>query len=114
MLSAASQIGKPSSYTPSKNSQMDVSFRPLTQPSGVVQYVALIESEETLRESEYTSECDCNGKCDGTCKSEKALATTPKKPDIFSLGKDPIKTFYIGSVTVLGLFILYRILNKTK
>ena len=34
--------------------------------------------------------------------------------DIFSLGKDPVNVFYIGSITVLGLYIFYRILSKTK
>jgi hypothetical protein len=32
--------------------------------------------------------------------------------DMFSLGGDSIKTFYIGSITVVGLFILYRMLTK--
>ena len=32
--------------------------------------------------------------------------------DIFSLGKDPVKTFYIGSITVIGLFVLFRLIQK--
>jgi hypothetical protein len=31
----------------------------------------------------------------------------------FSIGEDMIKTFYVGSVTVVGLFILYRLLQKS-
>jgi len=100
MFATASQIGKP--YKSTNIPQMDVSFRPLTQPSGKIQYVALIESEETLREMDNHEE------------NAAVSETIPPKPDIFSLGKDPIKTFYIGSVTVIGLFILYRILNKNK
>lgn len=32
----------------------------------------------------------------------------------FDLGKDGMATFYIGSVTVIGLYILFRLLHKTK
>jgi hypothetical protein len=31
----------------------------------------------------------------------------------FSIGEDMIKTFYVGSVTIVGLFILYRLLQKS-
>lgn len=36
-----------------------------------------------------------------------------RRPDIYSIGDDMIKTFYVGSVTIVGLFILYRILQKS-
>ena len=31
----------------------------------------------------------------------------------YSIGNDMIKTFYVGSVTIVGLFILYRLLQKS-
>jgi hypothetical protein len=39
---------------------------------------------------------------------------TSNETPIFSIGKNPVNGFFIGSVTVLGLFILYRLLQKTK
>jgi hypothetical protein len=36
------------------------------------------------------------------------------KKDEFSLDNDYIKTFYIGSITVVGLYILFRILDKSR
>ena len=33
---------------------------------------------------------------------------------VFSVGKDPIKRFYIGSLTVVGLFILYRLIKLNQ
>jgi hypothetical protein len=42
------------------------------------------------------------------------LAPTTSPSNIFSIGNDPIKTFYIGSITVVGLYLVYRILDRTK
>lgn len=36
------------------------------------------------------------------------------KPDRFAMGSHPINHFFIGSVTVIGLLVLYRFLNKNK
>jgi hypothetical protein len=49
---------------------------------------------------------------EGNIYSEGPLVTSEPKENPFSLGKDPINTFYIGSVTVVGLLILYKILTK--
>jgi hypothetical protein len=37
-----------------------------------------------------------------------------KEVNIYSFGKDPVNQFFIGSVTVVGLFLLYRFLQKSK
>jgi hypothetical protein len=38
-----------------------------------------------------------------------------KKPvSLFDIGANPIAEFYIGSVTVVGLYILFRLLHKGK
>jgi hypothetical protein len=45
-----------------------------------------------------------------------AFATPPPDDDKlnrFNIGDDMIKTFYVGSVTIVGLFILYRLLQKS-
>lgn len=108
----ASALGNPTKmpFEPMNTPKMDVSFRPLTQPDGYKQYVALIETEEELviKDDESVG-----------CEEEEYKAdtiysptTTPKDP--LSLGGDPIKTFYIGSITVLGLYLLYRLLNRNR
>ena len=116
MFSAANQIGKPTPYQPSVIPKTDVVFRPIKQPSGNVQYVALIDSkEEIIEEEETKEECDENTEFKQLYNSGNIYATTQPsvdKKDPFSFGDDPIKTFYIGSITAVGLFILYRILTK--
>lgn len=37
-----------------------------------------------------------------------------KKYDMFNIGENSINQFFIGSITVIGLFMLYRILQKNK
>lgn len=114
MFSAASQIGKPTPYQPSNVPKTDVVFRPIKQPSGNVQYVALIDSKEEIIEEEE-EETGENTEFKQLYKSGNIYATTQPgvdKKDPFSFGDDPIKTFYIGSITAVGLFILYRILTK--
>ena len=37
-----------------------------------------------------------------------------KEKDIFVFIKDPINSLFIGSITVVGLFVLFRLLNKNK
>ena len=34
--------------------------------------------------------------------------------DRFQFTKDPINSFFIGSITIVGLFVLYRLLQKNK
>ena len=36
------------------------------------------------------------------------------KNGTFNFVNDPINTFFIGSITVVGLFVLFRLLQKTK
>lgn len=111
----ASALGNPKQtpFQPTNFPKMDVSFRPLTQPDGKKQYVAIIDTEEELVIKDDKSV---------SCQEEEykagaiyAPTTTPaESKDPFSLGGDPIKTFYAGSITVLGLYLLYRLLNRTK
>jgi len=90
--------------------KMDVLFRPLTQSNGYKQYVAFIDTEEEL----VIKDDDSVGCPEEDYKTDEIYTptTTPSK-DSLSLGGDPIKTFYVGSVTVLGLYLLYKILNRT-
>ena len=115
MFSAINQIPtstssiKPSTYVPTIIPKTDVVFQAVKPTNGPVNYVALVETGEEDEEEPPFKQLYNSG----NIYSVGPLAT-PASPDPFSLGKDPIKTFYIGSVTVVGLFILYKILTKTK
>jgi len=75
---------------------------PSTNPSKLSDFsnstVSLIQ-DESDSESESGSESSENNK---------------KEKPIYSIGKNPINNIFIGSVTVLGLFLLYRLLQKGK
>jgi len=116
MFSAINQIPtstssiKPSIYVPTIIPKTDVVFQAVKPTNGLVNYVALVETGEEEDDEEPPFKQLYHS---GNIYSAGPLATAAS-PDPFSLGKDPIKTFYIGSVTVVGLFILYKILTKTK
>jgi hypothetical protein len=99
--------GKP--YIPSNNSSMDVSFHPIKNTTGTFNYVALIENEN--EKSKIVIPKELKAEDEDCTYSDNAIMNTN---DIFNLDNDYIKTFYIGSITVVGLYILYRILDKTK
>ena len=98
-------------YTPSNSGIMDVSFLPIKNTSGNVNYVALIENENEKAKIVIPKEMEViDDESEDTCSDNSNTKTT----DIFDLENDYVKTFYIGSITVVGLYILYRILDKSK
>ena len=113
-------------YTPSNTGIMDVSFHPIKNTTGTINYVALIENEnekakivipKEMKVDDEDHDDDDDGdddeyKKDNSCNDD--TNTSKKTNDIFDLENDYVKTFYIGSITVVGLYILYRILDKTK
>jgi len=113
MFSAALGIPKQTPFRPTTPPKMEVLFRPLTQPDGYKQYVALIETEEELVIKDDSISCP-EDEYRANPIYAPAMATTPPAvpKDPLSLGGDPINTFYIGSITVLGLYLLYRILDR--
>jgi hypothetical protein len=46
--------------------------------------------------------------------SESETGSETKEKPFYSVGNNPINNIFIGSVTVLGLFLLYRLLQKGK
>jgi hypothetical protein len=92
------------SYTPfvSKNKKTtDVEFRS-DLSKGYLSAVALSPKQSTNSDSDSESDYrDISG------------SNMEEKP-IYSIGTSPVNHFFIGSVTVLGLFLLYRLLHKTK
>jgi len=105
-----SSCGKSSSYTPSNSGTMDVSFHPIKNTSGTVNYVALIENENEKAKIIIPKEMAIEDEKDDSCSDDANTKTI----DIFDLENDYVKTFYIGSITVVGLYIIYRILDKSK
>jgi hypothetical protein len=99
--------------------KQDVVFQPIKTLDGPsVNYIAIMESKEVIHSNSDSDNEDeppfTKMYNERNIYSNPSLAQTqpPPTPDPFSLGKDPIKTFYIGSITVVGLYILYKILNK--
>jgi len=109
MLTSNSNLGKPcinsKVYYPSSINKMDVSFRPIKK-DGSINYIPIIENEYEVVIPQYME-------VDKEQEQEKEIPVV-KKSDIFDLKHDYINTFYIGSITIVGLFILYRILDRTK
>jgi hypothetical protein len=88
---------------------MDVSFHPIKNTTGTVNYVALVENENDKLKIMIPKDLQVEEEtCSGSSNSDT------KMTDIFDLENDYVKTFYIGSITVVGLYILYRILDKRK
>lgn len=113
MFSAALGNPKQTPFHPTHFPKMDVSFRPLTQPDGYKQYVALIETEEKLvMKDDESVGCPEEEYKTNTIYAPTTSPAAPKDP--LSLGGDPINTFYIGSITILGLYLLYKILDRSK
>lgn len=106
-------------YKPTTVNKMEVSFKPIQQPGGNNTYIALVDDSDDIG---LPIDTDCTIEDTEFSKLYKKgkIYTTPTPSDNdddndrFSLGNDPIKVFYIGSITVVGLYILFRILSKTK
>ena len=121
----SSVLGKPNCanskpYSPSIMSNMEVSFRPVKNESGNVNFIALIEKDG--EETKIPKEMDIGeyyDKSDNKCANKYLTYSSlyndnTNNYDVLDLNNNYIKTFYIGSITVVGLYILYRILDKTK
>ena len=101
-------------YTPSNSSNMNVSFHPIKNTTGTVNYVALVENENEKAKIVIPKDMSIEGEDDDTCSGSSNSNSDTNTTDIFYLENDYVKTFYIGSITVVGLYILYRILDKRK
>jgi hypothetical protein len=97
---------------------MDVSIIPVKGTEGNANYITVLDHNEDIVIPQYMhidEEPDILSQLD--LQSQNADDLTEEKKNqksIFSIGDDYINNFYIGSVTVVGLFILFRILQKTK
>jgi len=99
---------KSNPYYPSTTNAMDVSFHPIKNESGTQHYIALIENDNE------NVKIPSNMKINESSDSLDSLDSSDYKKDEFNLDNEYIKTFYIGSITVVGLYILFRILDKSR
>lgn len=90
-----------STYKPTSVPTMNITLKPVKQPMGNMHYVAIKDADTS------TYDMDNYENIEDDKKKEDRI-------NLLSLGDDNIKVFYIGSVTVVGLFILFRFLTKTK
>lgn len=108
---------KGNSYKSSDSNSMNVSLVPIKNISGNMNFVPLIENKnETLKitiPSDIYNENNIDSDSDSNSDSDKD-STNINAIGIFNLDNDYIKTFYIGSITVVGLYVLFRILDKRK
>ena len=103
---------KGNSYYPSNVNAMDVSFRPIKNDSGTEHYIALIEND--YENVKIPSNMKINDSYDSLDSFNSHDYEKSSQNDIYNLNNDYIKTFYIGSITVVGLYILFRILDKSR
>ena len=98
----------------SKNT-MDVSIVPVKNPDGNANYITLLDHEDDFEIPQYMqieeTPLDLFSQSD---EPESYSEETKNQLSAFSIGDSSINRFYIGSVTVVGLFILFRLLQKTK
>ena len=96
-------LGSYSSYVSKNKTSTDVEFRP-DLSKGYFSAVALNPKHKT-------SDSDSGSDSDSDYRD---ISGSKKEKPIYSIGTSPVNQFFIGSVTVLGLFVLYRLLHKTK
>jgi hypothetical protein len=102
---------KSNPYYPSTTNTMDVSFHPVKNESGTQHYIALIENDN--ENVKIPLNMKINDSLDSVDSLESSDPLNYKKYE-FNLDNDYIKTFYIGSITAVGLYILFRILDKSR
>ena len=121
MFSAMDNLGNP--YKPTSIPKIEVSFVPVkNERSSIPNYIAIIDDDNHIGLPIDEPEVVNSGTEFSKLYKKGEIYATPTpnedddqpQNDIFSLGKDPVKVFYVGSITIVGLYILYRILSKTK
>ena len=90
-------LGNHSTYQPSTEKKLDVVFQP-DSTTGYYSVLALNSNGGYDISNDNSTDISGNEE-----ESEKP---------IYSIGSNPINGLFIGSVTVLGLFLLYRLLKK--
>ena len=112
-----SHLGKSisSNYTSLNKPLTDVSIIPIKNTNGFANYITILDSEEEAVVPDYMHMDEVDN-----ANQLLSMETHPdpdddkKNRNIFSIGDNYINTFYVGSVTIVGLFILFRMMQKSK
>ena len=98
-------------YKNSNQNKMDVVFKPDTS-NNFLSILSLKMGGDGIgyNLNNSDSDSDCGSQTDISGKEQEKK----EEKSIYSIGKSPVNGFFIGSVTVLGLFLLFRLLQKTK
>jgi len=104
----SSNLGSYALYVSENKQSTDVEFRP-DLSKGYLSTVALSPKDKN-KDTHSKSDSDSDA---GSDYRDISGSNMEEKP-IYSIGTSPVNHFFIGSVTVLGLFVLYRLLHKTK
>jgi hypothetical protein len=94
-------LGNYSTFQPSVQNKVDVAFQPDTS-TGFYSILSLNPMGGNGIGYDLSGDSDTQD-ISGNSKKEKP---------IYSIGTNPINGFFIGSVTVLGLFVLYRLFKR--
>jgi|UniRef100_A0A6C0E1I8 hypothetical protein len=114
MLSSIPLGGHIAIYTPTTVPKTSVLLKPVKHRMGNMNYVAVADPDSTERGMSIREFMTKYDPADSKAPEDDDDAHDKKKErNLFSLGEDGINTFYIGSITVVGLFILYRFINKS-
>lgn len=107
-------LGNYTNYKSSVQQKVDVVFQP-DLSSGYYSVLALNSDDDygvgydlSNDLSDNMVDTDISG---NTLQTKKSKQTNPEK-SLYSIGTSPVNGFFIGSVTVLGLFLLYKLLKK--
>jgi len=104
----SNSLGNYSTYQPSVEQKVDVVFQS-DLSSGY--YSALAINPLGGNGIGYDLLQDDSNINDNTMDSSGSTQEKIEKP-MYSIGMNPINGIFIGTVTVLGLFVLYRLLQK--
>lgn len=94
-------LGNHSTYQPSAEKKLDVVF----QPDSTTGYYSVLALNSN---GGYGIGYDISNDNSTDISGNEEESEKP----IYSIGSNPINGLFIGSVTVLGLFLLYRLLKK--
>jgi hypothetical protein len=116
MLSSRHLGESVSTYKPTAVPTTAVSFKPVKNPVGNMNYVAFADPDTSdlgISISDYVNKYSSSNPFLSPGHDDDEDQDKKKERNLFSLDGDGINTFYIGSITVIGLFILYRIVSKS-
>lgn len=103
-------LGIYSSYQPTAQKKIDVVFQP-DLSSGYYSVLSMNNNGENNIGYDLSND-DSNSYSSNENNDISGNDEEQSEKPIYSFGSNPVNGIFIGSVTVLGLFLLYRLLKK--